>query len=310
MDDLENTIEKKIKEVNQIFEKSFNDNYRLTKLSDSKIGYSIKRDYDEDVVKKLGIIDKKTYTSLTHLSIIDSDLEESNKKKIPVNVEMNCLLFEDVENKFVYNYEYITNPRMKPINISTQAYTLDLLNQKFYKENKKIDLIDIYNEVYERHIIPSSVIKGLPFRTKVGLNKFLIFVLKSISITIGKILEWAYYYEPHRKNFKTILPSGEDNSSINEPVLENERFDFYGYKVSPRTISIYSFFHLAMYMIFYLFNYYPQIIKNIVKYQFLTLIYVISTVTVFSKFVPKILVATLKKLDNMIFEYEFRSFKV
>ena len=305
-----NNIEKEIKQVNTIIKESFNDKYSLTKLSDSKIGYSIKHDYDEDVVKKLRISDKKTYTSLTNLSVFDEDLKEFNKKKIPVDVVIRFLLFEDDENKFVYNYDFLGNKNWKPVSFTAHGYSLDLSNKQFYKGNQKIDLINIYSEVYDKHVKPSLVIKGLPFRTKVGLNKFLVFVLKSISITIGKILEWAYYYEPHRKNFKTIFPSGEDNSSISEPVLENERFDFYGYKVSPRTISIYSFFHLAMYMIFYLFNYYPQIIKNIVKYQFLTLIYMISTVTVFSKFVPKILVATLKNLDNMIFEYEFRSFKV
>ncbi len=310
MDDLENTIEKKINEVNQIFAKSFNDNYRLTKLSDSKIGYSIKRDYDEDVVKKLGIIDKKTYTSLTHLSIDDRDLEESNKKKLPVNIEINCLLFEDVENKFVYNYEYITNQKMKPINISTQGYTLDLLNKQFYKDNEKIELIDIYSEVYKKHIKPTLPLKGLPFRVKVYYRRLLLFALNNFSLLIIKLLHGIFDYNIKVK-ITTIRNSDKKDSSYDDKSESKQKtFEFLGYKESSRTIISYSLFHFVLYLALYYFHFKPVIIKNIINYQFLTLIYVITSMAIFGKLIPEILIFVVKVIENKIEDYEFKPIKV
>ena len=61
---------------------------------------------------------------------------------------------------------------------------------------------------------------------------------------------------------------------------------FFDVDVNPHLVVSYSILHLAGFLMFYCFHLYPGFIRLILKYGFLTVIYVVSSMTLFDRVIP------------------------
>lgn len=269
------------------------------------IGFSTTKQCDP---KYLKLKDNKTYITLIKLYIDPINKPENNHYPLFISVSLN--LFED--GKYIIDQTFIKNKISKPINLhSENEYFYNDKENKFYKKNVPILPNDIISEIYNIHIKPTKLIKGFPIKCKLSIQYLLILLISLIGYIFNCIL-WIisgkkYSYDifgesAELKNKKEIQTGGD--------IKIGHTINFFGYSASLHSICVYCAIHFLLFVICYMLSIKPNFIYIILKYNFLTLIYGILSITLYEKFLPDTLIFIIKNISSMKSSIQWMKFKL
>lgn len=299
-------------DIKDNFIKSFNlESFGNYHIFNDYIGFSVFKECDKKHVK---VKNKKKYVSLIKIYLENN---KNNKiEKIPIYIDVALCLYED--NKFYLNHDFIINKLSKPIDFFWyDEYFYNPNKNIFYKKNDEINPNKILEEVYMLHLKPTEPLKGLIIRAKLLINIF----VKNLFLIINKLLNSILFIisgKAYSFNIYTqIFFDFKDKKEIEETESEKKvkPIKILGYPASFPSIFTYCLYHLIIYVLLFIFHIklkpnFIKIIKIILKYNFLTLVYVISSITIYEHFLPKILKYLIKKISKFYYYFENKKFKI
>ena len=294
------------------FIKKFNNGnefYNYTSYNDG-VGFSIKKDLNGE----------SDNTSLLRFYIPDYLKKSVIKKPIIIDVAYGKKI---KEGGIVLRRK---NKISDPIDlISKDEYYYNVEKNKLYKNKKEILPNELINKIYNDHIKPTKFIRGIWLRTKlffwrIIIKKFFdylyIFLHYFLYITSGDKYSYVWVIKEEILNNKIInseiknMIGQKEKEEIKENLEKGKKFNFFGYMASHWTIIFYSIFHLLFYIIFEYKNWYPTIIIMILKNNFLTLIYVISSLWIMEIVIPKILKMLIRTTSRLSWNSRMKSIKI
>lgn len=299
---------------NEKLKKAFQDKFKIIALSDGNAGYSLVRDYDKKILDKLCIENGKKYVSLAHLLIGADELDNlDDKDALPVVITINFLLDKNDSSGYGYNYDFVGRRGWAPVNLtSAEDYFYNISEDAFYEKDKKKSIETIYNELFEQHIKPTKRIKGAFLRLKMlfwrslfpkALDAFSYVSQKLIFIISGE--KFSYTFAEH-----LLSNRSEPNISPQKEEKASKQIEFFGYSASAWSIVAYCLIHLFLFAIFYYYKIRPDYIKLMLTNNFLTLVYVIFSLAIFEKFIPKVLKYIVVRLNTYSFNLQFKRIKI
>ncbi|MCK5320522.1 hypothetical protein KAJ61_03985 [Candidatus Parcubacteria bacterium] len=266
----------------------------LHPFEDCPLGFSVKKRLHES-----------NENNITLLSVYIPDRvyndEKVNKKK-PIfiratygKISDNGVTIRDFEN---------TNPRDPVDTESLNDYFYNIETKEFFKKNKTINPDDIINEIYNKHIKSTKLIRGIMIRFKIFLwRKIISKLLKIISNFFYYLLLVVsgnrYVYEPilgeETINTKVVKSKFDEvDLEMKEVLKEGEKFKFLDYEASRWSIIFYSLLHFSIFIVFYIYDLQPEIITIVIKNNFLTLLYVILSLWILETVIPSILMSLIR----------------
>ncbi len=244
-----------------------------------------------DVYKALG---RDGFFSIFSFYITEDDFNAANDKKA-ITIIVNNGKFKNGE--LITSSTTIKTSTFDPICIiSKKQYFFDSKTEEFYKKNKKthkkICPHNILSEVENLHIKPTKMVVGFGIRFKLffwllSARLFYTFykvfsaVLFLVDGTKTKNIYWGNLYPEtvHENDFK-----------------DREKGNLLGYKASYWAITSYSILHIFIFLTFYVLNIRPSIIRVILTYNFITGVYIVSSVYLYEHALPYFLKFLLIKL--------------
>jgi hypothetical protein len=286
--------------------------YNFTHIADfiDGSGFSIRKDLEYELIKKLKLEEDKNYVSILCISI---SKVSSNKTRLPLI--LTCELVENRDETYVINFEI--NKKYKqyaPISIySENDYFYDVKQNKFYFNESEIKPIKILVDIYEKHIKPSKLIKGLLIRSKVRLRFFISRIIQlfaKFSLFLFNIISW----EKYKFSFITqqIIKTDENSTPENisceltssKPIKYAEIF---GIQIEIRTAFWYAAVNLLIFIIYYLQSYLDiHNLNKIVNNAFLISNYAIFSVVIFKYLLDKV-IKTMKLITEKSWNYYYKS---
>lgn len=298
------------KSKNKIFLENFDFNefdfFDVYEFTDCPIGFSAK--------KKVSGKDTNNATMIS--MYIPSRIYSNNK--------INQLLINTTFGKI--SNEGITMRQDRKLNEPVDAefsneYFYDVNKNKFYKKKKEVNANKILNEIYLKHIKPTKKFRGLFLRFKMifwwvcvsylfklfsELSRHFLYFISGIKYCYEPILrEEKINQQIIKSSFKDIEPA-----NIEEVLKEGKKLKIFNYEASQWSIIFYSMVHLLVYCIFVYYNYYPSLIVKIIKNNFVTLVYTISSLWIIEFLIPKILMLLVKNFSHWSFLFKYKSLKL
>ncbi|MEK7172361.1 MAG: hypothetical protein AAB723_04055 [Patescibacteria group bacterium] len=283
--------------------------YDFTPYTDG-LGFSIKRDLNNRDTDNTSLL--KFY--------IKKDEGDEFKIKKPIFVSVNY--GKKVENNvLVRGVTKISSPAdLSFIN----EYYYNASNDKIFKDEKEISACNFIDEIYAKHIKPTKPIIGFWVRSKmffwkVTVNKIFGYIADFFHYVLYVITGDKYSYDPVIREEvlnNTILASawkdsvGQKKDRGRDNLKESARFNFFGYEASRWVIVAYSILHLFLYIILINKNWKPVVITTIFKNNFLTIIYVISSLWILETLIPKILKIFIKSSSKFSIHSLYKTIKI
>lgn len=193
-----------------------------------------------------------------------------------------------------------------PIDLrSNDDFFYNINTKEFFYKNKRVEAEDILKKIDELHRKPTKPIKGFWLKIKLLFWRIiLIFLIEKFSNIVVSFL----YLSSGAKISKNIWIRRTSRNQVEEEmdatqrkVAEGRTIDFFGYKANPWAVIFYCDLHIIFYLIFSFFSFYPIFLATIFKNTFLTIVYVISSLSFIEIIFPKILEFLVKKAD-LIYE--------
>lgn len=298
---------------NNIFIDKFNSEengfYDLNSFVDNEIGFSIK--------KKLNEGDSDN-TSLISIYIPDKIFKnkEIEKKPLSIHATYGKIVPEGVTMRSLEKTKFTD-----PVDAEyTDEYFYNIRTKDIYRKDKIISADELLNEVYGIHIKPTKPVRGFCLRMKmffwrILMNSIFKYASKFLSILLYIVSGDRYSYDPIFKernlNGGVIKSDRPIKRESEKPEAEEgKKISFLGYKASPHCILFYSLFHFLFYIIFIYSNYQPEIITKIFKNNFLTLTYVMMSLIVIDKIMPKILMLLIDTSSTLSLNSLYWRFKL
>ena len=276
-------------------------------LEDNDIGFSAKKDIEIKFNKKLKITENKKY--LTLIQVLVRDLKKS---KAPISLSFDFVMKE--QNEYVLGYSYIKN-YFRPLNIdSVDEYFYEPEKNIFYKKDKEIAADKILKNLYDLQMKPLKFFKGFKLRSKILLFKFISFMfyvihnfLKFLLLVIsGEIFIYDYLEELVTVNMKNF----QQKKLIENSEMKSKKIKIFDYEANIWSIFVFCTFHLLAFFILYFFKIMPNFIKILLKYNFLTIIYVLFALAVFDKLLPLLLKFLIKFSSKNEFDFKYIKLKI
>lgn len=188
-------------------------------------------------------------------------------------------------------------------------------NQIFHGR-KKITPVQLVKEVYEKHIKSTRTLAGFLLRIRFWfwryllrdliellgkVTKTLLFIISGVRYSYDAFFEgseWADTYATSQGNGKENSQGGED------------KLNFLGYTAKKWPILFYCFLHLGVYIICDIINFKPHIIVALLQNNFLTLVYVIVSISLIESMIPDGLKKLIRALSRLSLKLTFKKIKV
>lgn len=268
--------------------------YALTSFTDYNIGFSVQK-------KLVGGDDN--YVSLIQFFIPNKIFNDGQIRRKPLSIRatfgkkveggIKMRSFEEIKFTDPVDAEY------------PNEYFYDIKTGKFYKKNKKIITDKLVNEIYGKHIKSTKPVMGILLRLKLRfwwsfmksfwglISKFFYFALFVIS---GDRYTYDYIFKEETLNGNVITSKyrGVNKDNVKESLKEGEKFDFFGYKASRRSIIFYSILHFFLFGAFLYIDYKPAALIAIFENNFLTAIYVILSFWAIEVLIPDFFKLSIK----------------
>jgi len=272
-------------------------------------GFSIKKDLNR----------ADDNTSLLKFYILDDLKHPGSRKPIIISASYGKKLEESI---LIRDKTKISDP----IDLTSKdEYYYNVKSDKLYKGEEEISASELLNGIYTEHIKPTKLIKGVWLRTKIVfwriiMKRFFSYISIFLHYFLYIITSDKYSYEPIMEeeilNNKIISSRFEDmigrkkKEDMKEHFEKGKKINIFGYEASRWIIIFYSILHLLLYIIFKYKNWYLMIITTIFRNNFLTLVYVISSLWVMEIVIPTIFRKLIKFTSLVSWNSSIKKIKI
>lgn len=277
-------------------------------LKDKKLGFSMKIKYDKKITRKLKRQHKgSNYMALLYIYASDQDLYNKNLALKPIIARATPgFIGNNGEFRIFDNYK-----RSDPIELVSEGdYFYDVENNAFFKDEKKISADNIIQEIYDLHIKPTKILWGAYLRFKLLFWKTILFWLvnkfSQICILALQIISSnKHSYNVYERYFDIVNEDSVTSFEKHKEKKENikgKKITLFGYAAISRTTISYCGFHFIAYTIFAISDFTPQYITTVFTNNFLTVIYVILTLSFWDLLLPKLLNILIESSSKLAFK--------
>jgi hypothetical protein len=268
----------------------------------------------------------KTHGFNTFVPFIEPEVGISFKKKLRNNEYISLIklaVLEDGEPRrrklfasVTYGMDRGTSIGIRPHGDIKLDDPVDLeFTDEFYYD-PKVTPAELLKEVYEKHIKPTRTLAGFLLRIRFWFWRYLLRDLIELLSKVSKIIlftisgmRYSYdaFFEGTEWADKYANQSGEgtENSKGGE-----EKLNFLGYKAKKWPILFYCFLHLGAYILCTSINFKPHIIVVLLQNNFLTLVYVIVSISFVESVIPDGLKKLIRTLSRLSLKLTFKKIKV
>jgi hypothetical protein len=274
--------------------------YNIVEFKNS-VGFSVEKRYGRT----------ENPISLLKVAILDDNLQ-SNSEMLPVFVSA---AYGELKNGYLDRLS-IKKFRRQPIDIQAyEDYFYNTTDGKIYKNSKQINGVTLLNQVAKAHEARWRTIKGL--HTRLHLEYLRLF--SKTSRIMSRLIEafllvisgTKYSYDPIMAAFK------EDQDRLSDPrqtgtinATPGKTISFLGYDASAWSVLFYCFMHMLVFAILFELNIRPHLIVAILKNNFLTIAYVISSLWLIEWAIPNLLRFLIKALSSFSFNYKYKKISI
>lgn len=281
---------------------------KLTPFNGGSLGFSL--------LKKLPNEKRDGYFSQlgVHVSEVNSKATSPNRKSLVLRATYGKLS-EDNDDIYIRQ-----NPTLfEPLDIENSTdYYYDINTNEVYENSKRIEGSKILSIFYQSHVKSTKPFKGLWIRIKILFWKyFLYYFFERISAFFRWVLYTLsgihYSYEPFFETEKIngrITKSKINDIQVNEVKEEGRKIQFFNFEVKYWPIIVYCLLHAIVYSIMIIIPFKPIYITTIFKNNFLTVVYVILSLSIFETGLPKILILFVKFFSRISFSCQNKNLKV
>lgn len=299
---------KKIFIDNFSFLRSYDKFYGFVEFIDDEFGFSVRRKLkSEDHASLISIDIDKKYLNNTELHGKPLYIRATYGR-----ISENGIIIRD------FNETKISDP----VDLKSEGeYFYNVENNQFYKKKRKVTPEELIYKVYKLHIKPTRLIVGFWLRSKMFFFQILvhgIFILmsKTFSSFLYLISGNKYSYEPILEEEKLndlIIKSKWEKEGIKPETSESNKFNFFGYKASQWSIFVYSLIHLVIYFYITLSEFHIGTIdrfRGVFRNNFLSLAYVILSLSIFESLLPKFLIFLIKLFSKWSLKAKYKKLKI
>ena len=267
-----------------------------------RLGFSAYILPTEELKRKLNIESGFEYRTL--FAVYFNKFKSTINNLQPLVVRMVFALYDDNNSlgDYILDYSHIKNIKKVPVDIyDDDNYFFDINNIKICDKNgSEINTSHEFNKMYNYHTKLSKGINSSLFSLKTFFYRTL---PQKIYMKAIKIFNFILYFFAREKieskvlNFNIlneVFPS-EKNKTLTK-TEEVSNVDFFGLKVKYVPLFTYSLLHIIGYFIFYYFKIFPNWIKQILEYNFLTVIYVLTSYFLYTSIPAKLLTPVIEWL--------------
>lgn len=242
------------------------------------------------------------YVSLFKVFISKEELEKSNLLK-PIYISASYGK-ETIDGITLSSSNEKIKGIFDPIDLrSNDDFFYNINTGEFFYKNKRIEAKNILKKINELHRKPTKPIRGFWLRIKLLFWRIiLIFLIEKFSNTLVSFL----YLSSGTKISKNIWTRRTSRDQVEEKmnaaqrkVTEGRTIDFYGYKANPWAVIFYCNLHIVLYIIFSLYSFHPTFLTAIFKNTFLTITYVIASLSFIEFILPQGLRFLIRLLDSI-----------
>ncbi|MGR8999518.1 MAG: hypothetical protein ACU88J_10790, partial [Gammaproteobacteria bacterium] len=299
-----------------------NPNYsRITELTDRKVGFSIQRNYPNDIlfiplVSKNGEVDSVALIHVVY-SHPSKDSPEFNSLKVPLIVRItNHSRY--LSNHIDYDFEDPESPTRESIERTKSTPTpleLDYYEEYFYDHHAKTFLAKdhepltgekLLDRVFDAHCSTSHKTKGKGIRRKLWFQDWVVGVLAAII----SLFKWLLIYlfgrtvDDSEKYFAYL--EGYDRKSFKK--LSTESLDVFGYKASRAVIILFCVLISVLYATTYFNCYHPPYLESIFKNNFLALTHSLLMLWILDVVIPEVLFQLINLVTKVRTKIAFKKF--
>lgn len=271
----------------------------------NEFGFSISKDRRQN---------NHLFTSIYKFYIKDKDLSKEIKRK-PINIQV--MYGEKLNDGTVRLSPTSVKRKITwPIDLfSTDEFFYDLKQEEFFYGDKKITADQILQEIEILHTKPTKFWQGFRLRGELFFwRNFITILTKFAYHLLIKIL----YIISGTKTEKSIwlITSKRDSSREKEEIKKEsfaqEKIKIFGYHASAWSVVVYSIIHLGFYTLWYFFfdDIKSNFIKNIFTNGFLTITYVIPSLVLFERLVPRLIEIFIKYIGEFFHIASFKKVKI
>lgn len=252
------------------------------------------------------------FVSIYKFYIKESEL--NSKNNIPINITASY--GEELADGSVRFFPTSIKRKITwPIDlVSDDEFFYNLVEDKFYFKNGEISPNQIINKIEFLHTKPTKLFKGFILLVKLffwrilitNLFKFLYyFFIKILYILSGIKTKTSIWLVVLKKD------SLKDKEDIEKELFANEKINIFGYHASAWSVVVYATIHLCAYSFWYFcscFN--GDFLNKILSNGFLVITYVIPTLVLFERLIPRILEFFIKFFGKYFHRSSFRKIKI
>lgn len=259
------------------------------------VGLSCYRIPDKALLKRIEVEDGDEYRTLVKIGFNPYRRNEGQLQ--PILIIMSFCLYKNGE--YTLDFNRINSKVMLPYEIKDTEHYFNLETHEICTEDKRsIDGSELIEKIYYEHIKLTKPIISIWYSIRVFLvkdvSKSIIQFLYSSGNIILKIFTGDIY--KRKKEKINIYNLKNDVETPNEDKL----FDFFGLKVKAIPLFTYSMFHICGYIVFTIYNIYPKWVKVILEYNLLTVVYVITSYSLYTKIPELVFKGYLSIVDNIL----------
>jgi hypothetical protein len=271
----------------------------LVPFNEPEVGLSFKKKLRND-----------GYISLIKLAVLDDG--EPRRRKLFASTTYGKDNGSSIEIRSLENTK-----RDDPVDLDfNDEFYYDPKTNQIYHGLKKISPLELLNEVYGKHIKPTRTLAGLLLRVRFWFWRYflrdLVELLSKITKTILFIISGTHYsYDAFFEGtewadrYASPQGGGKENSKGGE-----EKLNFLGYKAKRWPILFYCSLHLSAYLLCSIFDFKPHIIVVLLQNNFLTLVYVVVSISLVESVIPDSLKKFIRVLSRLSLKLSFRKIVV
>ncbi len=298
--------------LNLLAEKLANENsewkLHFNKYENDNIHLVFHKKYNKDIIDLI----KSEYidTIICGIGIHIYNASDGLKKKEKIIISAACYdkdLDAYTTDQPIYKKKYL-----HPIDLElSDEFSVDLDHMNIINKSGQIVNNIFLEYAYKKHCLSTKVIRGIIIRYRLWLIKDLKYQALILLSWLFRIILFFVNGSIYKKSTIEIhFDELIGTTSVLEKINKDELIDFMSLKINPFTAFTYSLFHLLMAFIYTLLNVHNAIISKIINNTFLTLAYVIVSLTIWDRYIPKSFDKTIKYFAKKAYETQIKRIKV
>lgn len=196
--------------------------------------------------------------------------------------------------------------------VSSDDFFYNIETGDFFHKDSKVKAKYILEYIDKLHIKSTKPFRGLWLRVKLIFWRVVVlWLIKILSGLFVRILNLITGAKVSKNIWNRVVSQDRIEKEINSPeIIEGKTIDFFGYKASARAIIFYCYLHLSLYIFFSIYNFRPNVLMVLFKNNFLTIIYIISSLSLVEIVLPNILKFFIKKTSILFLKVVDKKIKV